>query len=569
MKSGLHALTLAVFILAVAVCARGGEISLYVDGEAVTLSHTLIQQGDELLVPLRELGLLLGIEVEFVEEEKSITIKSANSDRFFPTDHFPTHDSIYYILLSELVSLAGARMHTLGDEIYIECDAPHLNGIEATGDKVSVRFDAFVPYRIIPDDNKNILRVRFYHCTLATAPRQVSPDGGAIISVALIKSGKRCADLVVTPRGESALQIKRFTTSGFYSVSFSFDRQCLTESEETISDYITYHEITTDIGNGPVKVKYLKINEWRDHYRLVPTLSGDGIGTISSLRDIALAQGADAAITANFFDTSTNIPIGLLIIDREALSSSYEQQAALGIDLFGRLTFFTPQVSLFLYAGNAKIAIDDVDRPIEEGEVVMYTCGYSGPLTHGFVDLFRVVKIKDDRVTSVQDGPYAITDPTANLLIACGDAISRISSLSVGDEVSYDYSLAHGDILITDAVGAGPLLYLNGNTVLNSQTEGFKTDLYLANGLAARSLLATDWYGTLVLMTVVKNERSVGTDFPGLIELLSKLPIRVKSAIALNGGQASSLVFVDGDTYREISSEGKVAVGLLLVPMDR
>ncbi|HDL85317.1 MAG TPA: hypothetical protein ENH11_03150 [Candidatus Acetothermia bacterium] len=568
MKSGLHILIIAVFILAVAVSVRGGEISLYVDGAAVVLSHPIIQQGGKILVPLRELGLHLGIEAALVEEENSITIRSISGDHFFSTDHFPTYGGIYYISLSELVSLAAARMHTLGDEIYIESDAPHLNGIDTSGDRVSVRFDGFVPYKIIPSAGDS-LHIRFYHCTLNTAPRQVTVTGGVISSVTLGMSGRRSADLLIALRSKSLPQIKRFTTEGFYSVSLTFDHQQSTESEETIAPHITYHEITTDIGDGPVKVKYLYIDAWRDHYRLVPAISGNGIGTLSSLQDIARSHEANAAINANFYDTATNIPIGLLIINGQPLSSNYERRAALGIDLFGRLTFFNPQVSLFLRVGDTKIPIDNVNWPIKSGELIMYTAGYSGPLKSGFVESFRVAKIKDDHVTSVQNAPYVITEPNADILVACGSAKSRISSLGVGDEVSFGYALDQGDLLITDAVSAGPLLYLDGKDVLNPQQESFKLDSYLANGLAARSVLATDWYGGLILLTVIKNSQSVGTDFSGLIDLLGKLPVKVKNAIAFDGGHSSSLVFKDGATYREISSGGKVAVGLLLVPTGR
>jgi hypothetical protein len=45
--------------------------------------------------------------------------------------------------------------------------------------------------------------------------------------------------------------------------------------------------------------------------------------------------------------------------------------------------------------------------------------------------------------------------------------------------------------------------------------------------------------------------------------------VKVKDAIAFDGGHSSSLVFKDGATYREISSGGKITVGLLLVPTDR
>lgn len=568
MKSGLHTLVLAVFILAVAVCARGGEISLYADGEPIALAHPLVQRGSEIFVPLRELGLHLGVEAAFVEEENSITIRSANGDHFFPVDHFQVLNGVYYISLRELVSLASAKMHTLGSDIYIESNPSHLHAMDVSGNKVNVRFDAFVPYQMISSDKTN-LHLRFYHCTLATAPRQVAVRSGAISSVTLASSGPDSADLIIDLSRESLPKIKRFTTEGFYSVSLTFDHQQSTEMEETISPHITYHEITTDIGDGTVKVKYLYIDEWRDHYRLVPAISENGIGTLSSLQEIARSHAAVAAINGNFYDTQTNIPIGLLIINGRVLSSNYERRAALGIDLFGRLTFFNPQVSLYLRTQAGKIQIDDVDRPIKSGQLVMYTHGYSGPLTRGFIDSFRVIKIKDHRVTSAQDAPYVITDPDADLLVACGSAKSRIESLHVGDEVSFGYALDQGDLLITDALSAGPLLYLNGDEVLNPQEESFKVDSYLVNGLAARSLLATDWYGGLILLTVIKNSKSVGTDFAGLLELLDKLPVKIKNAIAFDGGHSSSLVFKDGPIYRAMSSGGKVAVGLLLVPTDR
>ena len=568
MKSGLRFSLLAVFLLAAAVCVHGGEVSLYVDGELVVLSHPLVQRESEIFVPLRELGLRLGIEIALVEEENSVMIRSANGDHFFAVDHFPIYDDVYYISLTQLASIASAQVHVLGSEIYVESNAPHLTGIDASADRVSVRFDAFVPYKLISEEATTI-HLRFYHCKMATAPRRVTVTGGVVRSASISVSGSRTVDLSIVLSQKSLPQIKRFSTDGFYSVSLTFDHQASTEIEQTISPYITYHEVTTDIGDGPVKVKYLHIDEWRDHYRLVPAVSKNGIGTLSSLQDIARSHNADAAINANFYDTATNIPIGLLIINGQALSSNYERRAALGIDLFGRLSFFNPQVSLFLRTRDAKIAIDDVDRPIKSGELIMFTAGYSGPLTRGFVDSFRVVKIKNGRVTSVQDGPYVITDPDADLLVACGSARSRIDLLRVGDEVNFEYTLDQGDLLIIDAVSAGPLLYLDGKEVLNPQEEGFNVDSYLVSGLAARSLLATDRYGGLTLLSVVKNSESVGTDFAGLLELLGKLPVKVKNAIAFDGGHSSSLVFKDGPLYREISSGGKVAVGLLLVPLDR
>jgi len=63
-----------------------------------------------------------------------------------------------------------------------------------------------------------------------------------------------------------------------------------------------------------------------------------------------------------------------------------------------------------------------------------------------------------------------------------------------------------------------------------------------------------------------ETKESAGADFDDLLEVPVNLPVKMLSAIARNGGHSSLLVFQDRFAYREISSEGRVAVGLLLVP---
>ena len=68
---------------------------------------------------------------------------------------------------------------------------------------------------------------------------------------------------------------------------------------------------------------------------------------------------------------------------------------------------------------------------------------------------------------------------------------------------------------------------------------------------------------------MVKDKESVGADFENLLSVLDSLPVPVKDAIAFDSGPSSSLVIKDGVTYRELSRGGKVAAGLLLVPIGR
>jgi len=553
-------------LLLLALSAQGAE-HLFLNGSEIRLGHPAFTRDGDLFVPLREFGLWLGVET--ASSEEGFCLRWADGEKTFSPGAFVDKDGIYYIQLAELSALVGAEVHRIGDDVYVESAPVPLNSLETDPDRVTARFSAFVPYRML-EEGEGRFTVRFYHTTLATAPRDITVTGGPVKRVSLAAGGLGTVELTIETASSSIPATKRFAAPGFYSVSLFFDHRGESETQSEVSSYITYHEIETDLGEGPVKIRYLYIEDWSSHYRLIPAVSATGVGTLADLADMARAHGAEAGINANFFDTKTNDPVGLLIIDGVVLSSNYQRRAALGIDLFGRLTFFHPVVTLYLRTDEGKIQIDAVNRPVKDDELVSYTPGYAGPMKRGITpELFRVVKIRDGRVVSVEDAPYIVPDRGATLLVASGTARARIGGLSVGDTVNLEYTLDQGNLLITDVVSAGPLLISAGNDVLNPEAEGFNADSYLVNGLAARSVLATDWLGGLILLTVVKGDGSVGADLQDLIAILHLLPARIKNAIAFDGGHSSSLVFKEGASYRQIASGGKVAVGLLLVPTGR
>jgi len=329
------------------------------------------------------------------------------------------------------------------------------------------------------------------------------------------------------------------------------------------------HEFMADLGRGPVLVRYLYVAEWWDDYRLIPTTPESGVGTLAPLEEMARTRAATAAVNANFFDPATGLPVGLLIRDGIVERANHGRRAALGIDLLGRLVFFHPQVSLYVRSGEGKVAVDDVNRPIRTDELVLYTESYVETIAPSPSQMLRVVRIHKGQVVGAGNERDPVPDGSASLLVASGAARTRIAFLSVGDEAAPGYDLDEGPLLITDAVSAGPLLVDEGRDALDLAAEGFDPDSALARGLAARSVLATDWTGGLLLLTVTKDATSVGADFWDLVAILQRLPTPVRSAIAFDGGHSSSLVLREGAGYRELGSGGEVAVGLLLVPKGR
>lgn len=576
MRSGRLPAIVLLLLFAFALVISGGRAPLFINREEVSFAHPLLRQDGRWLVPLREFGLNVGVEVTYVEEKDSISLRWATGRQSFSSDRFPVHYGVYYIALDELLSLIGARMYTLGEYLYIETELQRLVSMEATAERVTVRFDGFVPHESI-ETGTGAIHLRFHHTLPATTPRRIALVGGAITAVTLRREAGQTVDLIVETADGFIPQIRRFNVPGFYSISLSFGDPPeaplpgtpSAKAEVEIFPHLTHHTIVTDLGRGSVTINYLYVEEWRRHYRLIPAVSERGVGTLVRLEELARTRRAHAAINTNFFDTATGIPVGLLIVSGQVLSSNHERRAALGIDIFGRLTFFNPAVSLFLRTDGGKITLDDVNRPIRANEVVVYTAGYRGRIARIPAQLFRVIKVRDDRIIAIHDGPHVIEDRSADLVVASGTARARLAGLRVGDRVSIEHTLDEGDLLITNVVSAGPLLIADGREVLDPEAESFQPGTHLVDGLAARSLLAVDWHGGLILLTVAANRTSVGADFDDLLVILRMLPTPVRYAIAFDGGHASSLIFKEGVDYREISSGGAVAAGLLLVPIAR
>ncbi|TET15479.1 MAG: hypothetical protein E3J82_00855, partial [Candidatus Thorarchaeota archaeon] len=515
------------------------------------------------MVPLLEFGRFVGLEASYVDQDASITTRSSKGRKLFPVEHFFVRNRIAYVSLTELAELTGARIHTIGEEIYVETEPVSLTSFDPTSNEVTVRFDGFVPCRTIEAGGGRI-RLRFYHCSLATASQWLAFNEGPISSVELREGKNQTVELTVDSSSAHLPQLKRFSSAGLYSLSLVFDHELQAREKEEILPSITYNQIQSDLGHGTVRTNYLYIDSWRDHYQLSPAIPLKGVGNLAYLRDMAQFHGAPVAINANFFDTATNIPVGLLIVNGEVQSSNYERRGALGIDIFGHLVFFNPTITMFLRVGGEKIILDDVNRPIKSNEIVVYTPGYTGDISRGSLESYRVLRVRSNRVVAAEDSPYIARDSSATLIVASGTACSRLAMIGVSDEVNIEHVLDQGDPLITDAVSAGPLLMFAGKDVLDPRKEAFSLNSPLVNGLASRSVLATDWYGGLILLAVVKDTGSVGADFADLLAILHSLPVRIKNAIAFDGGHSSSLVFKEGATYWEIGAGGKVAAGLIL-----
>jgi len=371
-------------LLALALPTAGNQGSVFLAGKPLTLPHVLHDERNRLLVPLEAFGLQAGVEVIELEKEGLTRLHWGEEWAFLPTGDLTHHEGSSYIPLEELIDLIGGAMYRIGEDIHIDIESHVLISLSTSADRFIARFDGYMPYEMIPSESGKI-RLRFHQCVFGPALEPttfVDPEGPLMTAIASAAPTNAIDVLLEFPQNLSP-QIRRMSTSGFYSVSITFDHRPHIETETEILPDLSYHKIETDFGKGSVKFEILHVKNWRQRYRLRPALPEGGVGALSTAAAMLETNHAQAAISANAFDVETSLPIGLLVIDDTVLSTSDVPRAALGIDLYGRLTFFQPTASLHLRSDETLIPIDDVNRPIQLNELIAYTENYHGTIARG------------------------------------------------------------------------------------------------------------------------------------------------------------------------------------------
>jgi hypothetical protein len=564
MRRDIVIVALILTALPILFCSAN-SIPLYLNLELLQLNNPPFRLEDQVIVPVAEFSRYLGATVDDGRIAEQKLIRWARGITLLPNEYLHIKGGIYYIALTDLAALLGISLHRIGVEHHVHVEPVLLETIAVDKAGITLRFNSFLP--VIPVEREpDLLVLRVYNCLIApTIVRRIDLDEGNIRYIRLYPLAQRVVEVQIRLHSPAHMQRKTFLAEGFFSVQvqFAHHQSVVRETRERIGTHIQHHEIVRNFGWGNVRVNYLYIADWRNYFRLVPVVPAAGIGELSPLGQIARRYRAVAAINANFFDTATGVPVGLLIKDGTVLSMNHQRRAALGIDFFGRLSFLRPTVALFLRHGDARISLTGVNQPIRDNEIVLYTANYTGPTVRLFGALHRIITLYRGRVISIRDSQFITPVPEGYLIVASGTSKRYLRDIQVGDMARISFTLDPADPFITNAVSAGPLLISDGLVALNLELEAFTPGSPLVMRRTDRSLIAVDWLGGLIFLTANY------ANFADLITILNTLPLRVQHAMAFDGGHASSMVLLDGTIYREFSRGGQVAVGLVLVPLDR
>jgi len=531
-------------------------VSVTVNGVPLSLTHPILEEDGSVLVPIEVFGRTIGIEAE--AEVDRLVLRWSGRRRGLEADRYAVRDGTPYVGIEWIVGLVGGEIHRVGDAWFVETATATLEDLEATADRVVLRFDAFVPITIDASDDGTELRLTAHHSGSDIGPQLIVLGDAGIESVRISYAASGRVDVTIGLHEGTIVRTETVEAPGFYSISMETADLPAEASVVRIGDGIDLHELTAILSTAPVRADWLYVEAWRDRYRLAPAVPSTGFGTLASIEDLAASTNAVAAV--NLGCSRARPPVDLLIIDGTPYAAAAGEHVGLALDMFGWWAYCAGEATLFAKHGGRGIPIDDLNRPLLYGEVIAYPPGYGGTIARGVPGSFTVVKVRSDRVVSVYEGPFVAADSSATLIVASGEAKARLSLVMLGDTLSLECGIGAAATCFTHAFSAGPILIDSGVAaeVQGGVTPGTATDWIV---------LATDGHGGLILLSF---ERETGTEAEALDDLtalLGAMPVPIRDAIVLGRCGSSAFAVRDAASIHRWGSGDPYAAALCLVPL--
>jgi len=530
-------------------------VAVYVNDAPILPTRPILVEGGSVLVPMAEFGRAVGIDT--TAEAGRLVLHWAGAHRSIDIDRCAVRDGEPYIGLDWLVGLVGGEVHRVGDAWYVETELAALVDLEVTEERVILRFNAFVPIAVEASDDGTAIRLQLHHCTSTVGAQWIVPGEGGVESVRVPAPKPGIVDVRIALRDGMTFRTETVEFSGFYSYALQTAEQPGSETTVRIDDGLDLHGLEAILSTGPIRANWLYVEAWRDRYRLVPALAASGVGTVAPLETLAEPLNAVAAINLGCGRDAQ--PLDLLVIGGVPYVAMGAIHCGLALDIFGTWAYCSGPASLFGQHEACRIAIDDVNRPLQYGEVIAYPPGYVGEIARGVPGSFIVIKVRSGRVVSVYEGPFVSADSSATLLVASGEAKGRLSLVRLGDRVSLACGLGEDTSCYAHAFTAGPILVDSGIVV--------EEPLDAAGSASAWSILATDWHGGLILLSFVRESGTEAEALADLTALLRSMPVPIRDAIVVGRCSGTTLVVRDTSSALRLGSGEPYAVALCLTPL--
>ncbi len=261
-----------------------------------------------------------------------------------------------------------------------------------------------------------------------------------------------------------------------------------------------------------------------------------------------------AAINADFFNTTTGVPVGLVIFNGEILSSESSGWQTIGFKSDGSVVLGEPGIGYTLSGNFGSVKIAKVNKEMSPSNgVTLYTPAYS-TTTHAAVATYNVVLSVtkgqlsvggqvQGKVVAVQSASAAYSISEGQMVISLatsGDsaALEKLKAISVGDTLTINVSDSAKWRDVVFACGGSERLLSNGSNVASASTA------------APRTALGVKADGSVLLYTVDGRQAGVsaGATFAETAARMAELGC--VDAVNLDGGGSTTLgTVLPGNSY--------------------
>jgi hypothetical protein len=310
-----------------------------------------------------------------------------------------------------------------------------------------------------------------------------------------------------------------------------------------------------------VRINAVQLDPRSSSLKLRPLIRDRGMEGLGALTQLAGRHGALVAVNGGYFNRVNRLPLGALRVDGRWLSGPILNRGVVAWDRgsmprFGRLRLEEWAIG----PDGQRLPITVLNSGYVQRGLSRYTADW-GPLYRALSGGETGLRLRDGRVVERLDSPSLAAGvalaPGEELLVARGGATlpwSEGDSITVRSEPSEPLGLA------PFVVGGGPLLLLDGRTVINGAAELF-SPAFMSQG-APRTVVASD--GNRFWLITLEGVSQSGPTLAEAAELLRQLGLR--DALNLDGGSSTGLVMGGTMPVKGRGVAGAIHHGIGLVP---
>ncbi len=326
---------------------------------------------------------------------------------------------------------------------------------------------------------------------------------------------------------------------------------------ERVGPGVFWEQVVEKIGGKEMLVNYLWIDPRQVDLR--PTISSGGIGTVESVDRMVLRTKAIAGINANYFDVTTKMPIGLIVVDGKVLSLPYGNRPIFVQTKSGEVHIARAFYELNIRLGQLLFLVKGVNT-VAIGDVLIFTEEFGLPIPRREDTIY--FKVENNRITGTG---WIEKAPTGGYVLAISSRYANyLQAIQPGDRVelvvSTDFSQP-----IRHAVEAGPLIIYNGLPLPDKNDEKNRYGGGIARASASRTLVATLPDGRVVFAVINDQNGSSGVNYDELVDFC--LQKGFHSAMNFDGG-SSAVMVVRNEIVSKMFSDWirNIPVGMLVIP---